>query len=568
MSYYDENINSASNGFTEDTGSTANDPVASGAEESAANSDVSASSPVYGDTSQQTSQEQSFNGAQQTGVTQSSSGSQYTGYTPPTGYAPPTGYNPPTGSGYISGSYHSQESGTHQYSNANGAWSHTPSPSYGRSGGEEPQKPRRRKKIGRRILAAVLTIAVLGGACGVFFSQYTFVSGDSGTLFSIVSRDSLSAPVIDNSEPEANDVTGNGSAGLSDTAANPDGPTLEIHDAPTSSELASGGVTTTSGVLTIPEIAEKCTPSVVGITASTDSQYYGTVSSVGTGIIMSTDGYIITNCHVIDGATYIVVTLMDETTVEATLVGSDERSDLAVLKIDPTGLELVAAEFGNSDELRVGELVVAIGNPLGLDFMGTVTDGIVSAINRNVVVDERTMTLIQTNAAINSGNSGGPLINQYGQVIGINTLKMQDYSTTVEGLGFAIPTNTAKEIVDELIAYGYVKGRPALGIEGQNVDSYVRQLYGVPYGVIVMRINSYSSAYAAGLRPGDIITEFNGQLVYSVDEINSAKEDFTAGEQISLTFYRVDDSNNGTYHEITFTLDDEAVLDKMDAGMN
>ena len=172
-------------------------------------------------------------------------------------------------------------------------------------------------------------------------------------------------------------------------------------------------------------------PSVVGIVSSVQSMY-GTSSFSGTGIIMSTDGYIITNNHVIESAQDISVTLMDGSEHKAQLVGRDSRSDLAVIKIDVDNL--VAAEFGDSDALKVGELAVAIGNPLGLDLMGTVTDGIISAINRDVVVEERTMTLIQTNAAINSGNSGGPLINKYGQVIGINTLKMQNYYTSVEGL--------------------------------------------------------------------------------------------------------------------------------------
>ncbi len=415
------------------------------------------------------------------------------------------------------------------------------------------EQPRKKKRVGARVIAWLLVICILGGAGGFFFSQYKILTGSNGTLFSVVKRGDNGGAMTQN-EPSAPPAPANSPISTAPVAStssgNPDGPKMEITEAPARNAVTS------SNELSVAEIADKCLNSVVGITASVESAYYGLASSVGTGIIMTTDGYIITNKHVISGATYIVVTLMDQSTHEATLVGADERSDLAVLKIDGAGLGLVAAEFGDSDALVVGDPVVAIGNPLGLDFMGTVTNGIVSAINRNVVVEERNMTLIQTNAAINSGNSGGPLINKYGQVIGINTLKMQDYSTTVEGLGFAIPTNTAKDIIDELIEFGYVKGRPALGIRGRNIDAYTKQRYNVPYGVLVYSINTLSNAYQAGLRPGDIITRFNGEEVRSVDEINSAKADFVAGDTVTVTYYR-----DGSYQDITFALNDEALLD-------
>jgi serine protease Do len=215
-----------------------------------------------------------------------------------------------------------------------------------------------------------------------------------------------------------------------------------------------------------------------------------------------------------------------------------------------------AAEFGDSDALHVGDPAVAIGNPLGLELMGTVTDGIISAINRDVVVEERTMTLIQTNAAINAGNSGGPLINQYGQVIGINTLKMQDYYTSVEGLGFAIPTNTAKEIIDELIANGYIKGRPAIGITGNTITAAQASYYKVPQGMVVYSVDPRSDAAAKGLQVNDIITKAQGQEVKSSDEINKIKEQYVAGDDFTVTVYR-----DGKTLEITFKLMDEAELD-------
>ena len=202
--------------------------------------------------------------------------------------------------------------------------------------------------------------------------------------------------------------------------------------------------------LCLQDIYSSVIDSVVSISSMTSS---GTSS--GTGIIMSQDGYVITNHHVITGALVISVLTNDNQEFEAALVGSDEMSDLAVLKIDARGLK--AAEFGDSSKLRVGDSVVAIGDPLGVQLRGTMTNGIISAINRDLTVGDRTMTLIQTNAALNNGNSGGPLINCYGQVIGINTVKMSSYysaSATVEGLGFAIPISVAKPIIDELIENG------------------------------------------------------------------------------------------------------------------
>jgi serine protease Do len=269
---------------------------------------------------------------------------------------------------------------------------------------------------------------------------------------------------------------------------------------------------------------------------------------------MSSDGYIITNNHVIDSAENISITLMNGKTYDAKLVGRDKRSDLAVIKIEAN--DLIPAEFGDSDALKVGDLAVAIGNPLGLDLMGTVTDGIISAINRDVVVEERTMTLIQTNAAINSGNSGGPLINKYGQVIGINTLKMQDYYTNVEGLGFAIPTNTAKPIIDELIQYGYVKGRPSIGINVKTISESQARYFNVPQGVRVYYVHPEADAYKKGLQVNDIIVEAQGKEVKSASEINRIKEEYVAGDLFTVKVYR-----NGKYLEITFELMDEAVID-------
>ena len=301
--------------------------------------------------------------------------------------------------------------------------------------------------------------------------------------------------------------------------------------------------------LCLQDIYSSVIDSVVSISSMTSS---GTSS--GTGIIMSSDGYVITNHHVITGALVISVLTNDNQEFEAALVGSDEMSDLAVLKIDARGLK--AAEFGDSSKLRVGDSVVAIGDPLGVQLRGTMTNGIISAINRDLTVGDRTMTLIQTNAALNNGNSGGPLINCYGQVIGINTVKMSSYYTataSVEGLGFAIPISVAKPIIDELIENGYVAGRPAIGISGDSLPSYYRTYYRLPEGVYVTSVNEGSDAKAKGIREGDIVTAINGEKICSIDELNTVKNQYAAGDEVTLTVYR-----SGTYYEVTVTLIDQA----------
>ena len=324
------------------------------------------------------------------------------------------------------------------------------------------------------------------------------------------------------------------------------GTKLNIVSAPESSDTTFSDE---EDALCLQDIYSSVIDSVVSISSMTSS---GTSS--GTGIIMSSDGYVITNHHVITGALVISVLTNDNQEYEAALVGSDEMSDLAVLKIDARGLQ--AAEFGDSSKLRVGDSVVAIGDPLGVQLRGTMTNGIISAINRDLTVGDRTMTLIQTNAALNNGNSGGPLINCYGQVIGINTVKMSSYYTataSVEGLGFAIPISVAKPIIDELIENGYVAGRPAIGISGDSLPSYYRTYYRLPDGVYVTSVNEGSDAKAKGIREGDIVTAINGERISSIDELNTVKNQYAAGDEVTLTIYR-----SGTYYEVTVTLVDQA----------
>ncbi len=295
-----------------------------------------------------------------------------------------------------------------------------------------------------------------------------------------------------------------------------------------------------SGVLTIPEIADKVKPSVVGISVSTSS-----AKSIGTGIIMTSDGYIATNAHVVEDAEEVSVIMLDGSEHGAKIIGKDELSDLAVVKIE--GGDYPAAEFGSSDELIVGELAVAIGTPSGLELAGTVTSGIISAINRDIkIYDEltgafkKTMTLIQTSASINKGNSGGPLINEKGQVIGINTLKLaNDY----DGIGFAIPIDGALEILNRIIETGeditdnntsIAKKRAIIGISGGAVSK------GNQFAVSGVYVSEISDGYDAAnhLQIGDIIIGINGYEVLSVADISNVISDMTAGDTVELKVYR------------------------------
>lgn len=301
--------------------------------------------------------------------------------------------------------------------------------------------------------------------------------------------------------------------------------------------------------MSLQDIYQKVEPSVVGVLCEGYS-YSGT----GTGIIMSEDGYIITNCHVIDGAQKITVEFSSGETLAAMIVGSDELSDLAVIKVDANSLP--AAEFGDSDLLRVGDEVAAIGNPLGLELKGTLTNGIISAINRDIEADGRTLTLLQTNAALNNGNSGGPLINDSGQVIGVNTMKMYSSFASVEGLGFAIPISLAKPIIDELIEHGYVSGRPAIGITGSDVSEKASAYYRIPHGVLVNSVEPGTDAHEKGMEAGDVIVGVNGTEITSMDELNEIKNDHFAGDTITLTIYR-----NGDLIDFEIVLMDAALLD-------
>lgn len=339
------------------------------------------------------------------------------------------------------------------------------------------------------------------------------------------------------------------SASTSDSA-----PTLQINSKPESDSSNSSDNYDTADGMAGEDIYKKVNPSVVSVISTTAE---GTGS--GSGVIMSKDGYIITNNHVVDGAQSVSVQLSDGTSLDAEIIGTDEQTDLAVIKVTPTS-DLTAAEFGDSDELEPGEYAYAIGSPGGVQFANTITGGRISAINRDLTVNDRVMTLIQTDASINNGNSGGALINKYGQVVGITSAKLSGNafgSATVEGMGFAIPINTAKDIVDELIQNGYVSGRPSIGITGQNVES----ADGKVSGVQVYSIDSRAKAASEGLQVGDVITAVDGTPTPDMDKVNELKQNKKAGDKLTLSVYRI---STGKTLNITITLTDSHDLEGND----
>lgn len=400
-------------------------------------------------------------------------------------------------------------------------------------------KPPKKRRILPKVAAAVAGVMVVSFAS---IQCYRFIDGNE-TLSAFFASTNSGVSLTDSSKAD--------SSSAADSSL--------VDDGKNWMNLAAS-----TGTLSTTEVVDKVMPSVVGVASTFSYQSSGfggwfgagqsqeqNVSGTGTGIIMSADGYIITNAHVIYESNYggkaskVSVVLSsdsgyDQTEYEATIVGYDVEADLAVLKIDAKNL--VPAEFGDSDKLKVGELAIAIGNPLGFELFGSVTCGIISALNREVTINENTMNLIQTDAAINSGNSGGPLINSSGQVIGINSAKLSsNYSnTTIEGLGFAIPITEAKAIINDLINFGYVTGKPQIGIGAADVSETQSRMYNIPVGVYVSEVYEGGAADQGGIKKGDVIIAVNGETIKNYEELNGIKNKFKAGDKITLTVTRGD----------------------------
>lgn len=323
------------------------------------------------------------------------------------------------------------------------------------------------------------------------------------------------------------------------------------------SDAKASPISTSSnkGGLTVTEIAKKVSPAVVGVSVKSISQgdnfgfsnnqnnqdSQGDQNSqedgMGSGIIINSDGYILTNYHVIESAQTVSVILSNKKEVAAKVVNYDANQDLAVIKVTSKTPMPAVAELGDSDKMQVGDSVVAIGNPLGKELLGSVTSGIISATKRQIAVGNTSQTFLQTDAAINPGNSGGALVNSLGQVIGINSAKIG--GNGVEGIGFSIPINTAKSKLSGLL-------KPALkiGIAGREVDSNLSKQYNIPQGVYVAEVEDFSAAEKAGLKAGDIIQKFDGKSVKSVDDINTIKSNHKSGDVVTVVVYRNNNLKN------------------------
>ena len=390
------------------------------------------------------------------------------------------------------------------------------------------------KNHGGMIAVLLVIVIFLGGLVSVLgilnvklFAQLKEASNKKDDSLSFVSQS------------EENLLETSPAALQTEPSSQPDDPRLELAPSPDSIPNVPQ-----EGGLPLQQIYADNIDSVVSISCTLPG---GT--GTGTGVILSSEGYIVTNCHVVEGALTVSIDLTDGRSFPATLVGADAVSDLAVLHIQAE--DLIAARFGDSGSLKVGDSVAAIGDPLGRSLRGTFTDGIVSAINRDVTVGGRTMTLIQTNAALNSGNSGGPLINCYGQVIGINTLKIGNFvdSAGVEGIGFAIPSSTVKVIVDQLISQGYVSGRPTLGIKGERVASFYQRYYHMPSGIFITELDPDSDAAKKGIQTGDILISINGTYITSMDDMNSVLYTCEVDATVEVIIYRA-----GKQYRVNLTL--------------
>ena len=379
-----------------------------------------------------------------------------------------------------------------------------------------PEPPKKKKKLSAgKIIAIALACALLGGCLGV-----------GATL--------LLRNNTENQTPST-------------------GTTMYVGERQT--EKVNTARTDTSEKLTPREVYAQNVNSTVGITTSITTNYWGyqtTSAASGSGFILTEDGYILTNYHVIENSSSVQVTTYDNTSYSASIVGYDESNDIAVLKIDATGLTPVV--LGSSDDLYVGDEVMAIGNPLGKEFRSTMTEGIISGINRDISHNGVTNSLLQTSAPINEGNSGGALVNVYGQVVGVTNMKMSSQyigSVSIEGVAFAIPSSTVKTIADSLLESGEVRGRPALGLTVGKIPQAAMEEYDLPAGLYVSAVSEGSDCAAKGIVTGDVLLAANGVELTVNEDLTGIIAPLRVGDVLTLTVW-----HEGETRDITVKLVD------------
>lgn len=407
-----------------------------------------------------------------------------------------------------------------------------------------PRPPKKKANAGLIALIVVLCVLLVGSMAGFFVyfvsenskkqddnssNSYSFTMPNYG--YNIPSTEPTTAPVSEHKESDYSDKAD----------ANYKGVVLESKpkDADTNKSY------------TAESAFNKVSDSVVGIVGYTDEiTTVENSATQGSGIILTSDGYVVTNAHVIGNsktAYLLQVVTSDGKSYNAGVVGYDSRTDIAVLKMDDAK-DLKAAAFGNSENIELGEDIIVVGNPGGLDYQNSITKGIVSAVDRKMS-STSLVKYIQTDAAINPGNSGGPIVNLYGQVVGIATAKI--VSEKYEGMGFAIPSATAKDIIDTLMKKGYVEGRVKIGITGSNVSSDVASAYGIPMGIMVDEISKDGPCYGTELKTDDIITGVDDKEIQSFSDIYEILETHKPGDKIVIKYYRMSDQSTG---EVEVTL--------------
>ena len=395
---------------------------------------------------------------------------------------------------------------------------------------EAPKKPKKKKKngFGKKLLAACLTVALVAGSCGITAALVNDYWDDRTEAMEEAFEQKIQ-------QLQAQ---------------------VDAASAAATGNSVSGTVVATGSGLAPSQVYAQNVRSVVLITCEVVSSYYGQTTtgvSSGSGFILTEDGYVITNAHVVEGASNVKVTTFDGESYTAQVCGTDSTNDVAVLKVETTGLDAVTV--GSSDNLIVGDQVVAIGNPLG-DLTSTMTVGYVSAKDRDVTTDGTTINMIQTDAAINSGNSGGPLFNMKGEVVGITTAKYSGSSSsgaTIEGIGFAIPIDDAMALVSDLMEFGYVKGA-YMGVRIQDMDDQtatMAQVYGLPVGPIIAGTEAGGAAERAGLQANDIVTHVDDTRVETTSDLTRALRQYEPGDTATVTVYR-----GGNLLELTITFDE------------
>ena len=395
---------------------------------------------------------------------------------------------------------------------------YNPPPQQSQTGAEPPKKPKKKGRVWRTVVAAVLVVALVAGGCGITAFALNSYWAEKTELMTEGFNQRITAL------QEQLENSGSGYI---------------------------PGETVTSEGMTPSMVYQQNYQSVVLVTSESAADRYGQIGvSTGSGFIFSENGYVVTNCHVVQGGASFTVTTYDDEEYEAQLIGYDENNDVALLKIDAEGLPAVA--IGDSDLLNVGDMVTAIGNPLGT-LTSTQTVGYVSAKDRSVTTDGSVINMIQTDCAINSGNSGGPLFNMRGEVVGITSAKYSGTTSTgasIEGISFAIPINDVLGMIEDLAEFGYVKGA-YLGVTVQNMDSSVTQ-YGIPVGAYVREVVDGYCAAKAGVQAGDVIIRLGGYDVGSTSDLTRALRKFEAGDEVIIEVFRA-----GQELQLKATLDEK-----------